>query len=153
MKKFIFQLETFLKISRMEREKAEVALFAVKKKLYEQEQQLILLNKELDDGLLEYEETLQQGTVNVNVLKIYGDFFSWQRYQIDKQKEDIGKTKAEEKQCLETLLKYEKKVKSVEEIRQKRFDEYKLEALAEEQKEIDEIGLQMHIRKALTEDL
>ncbi len=153
MKKFVFQLETFLKISRMEREKAEIALFTVKKKLQEQEQQLMLLNKELDEGLLEYEETLKKGTVNVNVLKIYSDFFSWQRYQIDKQKEDIVKTRVKEKQCLATLLKYEKKVKSVEEIRQKRFEEYKLEALAEEQKEIDEIGLQMHIRKKLTEDL
>ncbi|WP_196594651.1 flagellar export protein FliJ [Pectinatus sottacetonis] len=152
MKKFVFQLETFLKISKIEREKAEIAMAMAVKNFQKQNEIHLSLQKELANSLMEYEQILLKNKVNVNLLQIYGDFFSWKRYQIDLQKTAIKKAEKQQKECLVNLLKHEKQVKSLEQIRQKRFDEYKYEMLAEEQKQIDEIGLQIHMRKIIMEE-
>ncbi|WP_196604741.1 flagellar export protein FliJ [Pectinatus haikarae] len=147
MKKFIFKLEAFLKISVIEREKAEISMAAAVQNLQKQEKFLISLKLEMDSNLKEYEEFLAEKKVNVSMMQMYGNFFSWKRGQINLQKTSVRNAVSKKEQCLQVLLAAQKKVKSLEQLREKRFDEYRYEVFAQEQKQIDEIGLQMHMRR------
>ncbi|WP_196599515.1 flagellar export protein FliJ [Pectinatus frisingensis] len=147
MKKFVFQLETFLKISIIEREKTEVALAAAVQNLIRQKSVQQLLQQELADNLQEYNTLLKGKTVNVGIMQIYNNFFTWKRSQIDLQITAVHQADKKKQDCFRALLRQQKRVKSLEQLRQKRFDEYKYEMLAEEQKQIDEIGLQVHMRR------
>ena len=50
-------------------------------------------------------------------------------------------------QCLQTLAEAEKNYKIVEKFREKKMQNYHIEAMNEEQKLLDEIGLQIYTRK------
>ncbi|MDQ0203780.1 flagellar export protein FliJ [Pectinatus haikarae] len=147
MEKFIFKLEAFLKISVIEREKAEISMAAAVQNLQKQKKILISLKLEMDLNLKEYEKLLAEEKVNVSMMQMYGNFFSWKRGQINLQETSVRNAVSQRKQCLQVLLAAQKKVKSLEQLREKRFDEYRYEVFAQEQKQIDEIGLQMHTRR------
>lgn len=116
--------------------------------LFKQKEVLAALQKEMVKNLHEYEKTLAERKVNAGMLQIYGDFFAWKRRQINLQQTAVRNAAAKREECLANLLNAQKKVESLEQLRQKRFEEYRYEAFAEEQKQIDEIGLQMHMRRA-----
>ena len=54
--------------------------------------------------------------------------------------------KAERQKKLKELLDLMSYLKSIEQLREKRLQEYKDQALHEEQKMLDEIGLQLYMR-------
>ena len=76
----------------------------------------------------------------------YNSFFAWKREQLSIQANAILQTQAEKKKRLKELTAIMNKLKSIEQIRQKRLEEFKKQALQEEQKFLDEVGLQLTIR-------
>lgn len=108
---------------------------------------LLGFKKELQDNTKEYNELLQKSSVNVSMMQLYGNFFTWKRQQINLQQLAVRKAEEEKHKCLLALQEAQKKVESLEKLRQSRFEEYQYEFFAQEQKQIDEIGLQMHMRK------
>ena len=148
MKKFKFQLETLLKVTRMKKEDAEVKFAEVSRRLEEQKEQLHLLINEMEQGQRDYENLSREGTrVNVGKLMSYNRFFAWKREQIEMQQNIILQMKAEKQKKLKILMDVMSYLKSIEQLKERRWQEYQAEALQEEQKMLDEIGLQLTMRR------
>ena len=148
MKKFKFQLETLLKVTRRKKDDAEMAFAEVSRRLEEHRARLQELLQELKEVQQEYAEMTSEGkTVTVGVIVTYNNFFNWKREQIEQQQQLILKTMQERQQKLKKLMELITYLKSIEQLKEKRLREYKAELLAEEQKFLDELGTQLHIRQ------
>lgn len=147
MKKFKFQLETLLKVTRMKKEDAEVKFAEVSRRLEEQRARLTQLLEEMQRGQREYEELSGEGkTLTVGRIMTYNSFFNWKRMQIEEQQKLILKTREEKQRALKELMDVMSYLKSIEQLKEKRLQEYKEQMLFEEQKMLDEIGLQLTMR-------
>lgn len=148
MKKFKFQLETLLKVTRMKKEDAETAFAEASRNLEEGKQALAALLAEMQQGQRDYEALSSEGTrVTVGRLMTFNSFFAWKREQIGMQQNINLQLRGEKQKKLRELMESMSKLKSIEQLREKRFSEYQEEALKEEQKMLDEIGLQLTMRR------
>ena len=77
---------------------------------------------------------------------MYNSFFNWKRTQIEQQQDLILKATQDKQQKLKILMKLMTYLKSIEQLKEKRLNEYNAEVLFEEQKMLDEIGLQLSMR-------
>ena len=147
MKKFRFQLETLLKVTRMKKEKAEVAFAEAVRKLEEARAYQRRLLEEMQQGQHDYEELSKTGTrIKIGRLMSFNRFFAWKRQQIEEQQQVVLRANAERQKRLKVLMEQMSALKSIEKLREKRLAEYKAEVLQEEQKMLDEIGLQLTMR-------
>ena len=146
MKKFRFKLETLLKVTRMNKETAQVALATATKKLEEARSQLQTLLEEMAQGHKDYDELTSKGTITVGTLMTYNSFFNWKRTQIENQQQEIIKCQSERQQRVRELVAIVNKLKSIKQLKEKRLQQYMEELLQEEQKQLDEIGGQLYFR-------
>ncbi len=152
MKKFKFQLETLLKVTRMKKEEAEVALGKASRKLEEARMGLETLLAEMQKGQQDYDALSQEGTrVTIGRLMSFNSFFAWKREQIEMQQNILLQVRGEKQQKLKELMEVLSYLKSIEQLREKRLQEYKEDVLKEEQKMLDEIGLQLTMRRKVGE--
>ena len=148
MKKFKFQLETLLKVTQRKKDEAEMQFAEVTRRLEDQRSQLQNFLRELQEGQAEYANRTSEGkTITIDAIMIYTNFFNWKREQIEQQQKLILRTTQERQQKLKKLMDLITYLKSIEQLKEKRLREYNAEVLAEEQKFLDEIGLQLSIRK------
>lgn len=147
MKKFKFQLETLLNVTRRKKDDAEIKFAEASRKLEECRAKLQVLLRELAEGQHEFAEKTGVGkTITVNVIMMYNSFFNWKRQQIEEQQQIILRATQDKQQKLKILMKLMTYLKSIEQLKEKRRNEYNAELLAEEQKLLDEIGLQLSMR-------
>ena len=147
MKKFKFQLETLLKVTRRKKDDAELKFAEASRYLEECRAKMQALMRELQEVQEEFAEMTGEGkTVKVGVIMTYNSFFNWKRDQIERQQDVILKATQDKQQKLKILMKLMTYLKSIEQLKEKRLNEYKAELLAEEQKTLDEIGLQLSMR-------
>ena len=147
MKKFRFQLETLLKVTRMKKEEAEVAFAEAVRRLEDARAYQRQLLEEMAQGQRDYEELSKEGTrIKIGRLMSFNQFFGWKRQQIEDQQQVSLQANAERQKRLKVLMEHMSALKSIEKLREKRFEEYKAEILQEEQKMLDEIGLQLTMR-------
>ena len=148
MKKFKFQLETLLKVTKRKKDDAEMKFAEASRKLEECRAKLQILLRELQEGQEEFAEKTSEGkTVTVGIIMMYNSFFNWKRTQIEQQQDLILKATQDKQQKLKILMKLMTYLKSIEQLKEKRLNEYNAELLFEEQKMLDEIGLQLSMRK------
>ena len=148
MKKFKFQLETLLKVTKRKKDDAEMKFAEASRKLEEQRAKLQVLLRELAEGQEEFADKTSEGkTVTVGVIMTYNSFFNWKRNQIEQQQDIILKATQDKQQKLKILMQLMTYLKSIEQLKDKRRNEYNAEVLFEEQKMLDEIGLQLSMRK------
>ena len=147
MKKFKFQLETLLKVTQRKKDDAELKFAEVSRRLEDCKKKLEILLKEMKQVQIEYSDMTSEGKrITVGVIISYNSFFNWKKQQIEDQQQLILKTNKERQQKLKTLMDLMTYLKSIEQLKEKRKREYNEEILFEEQKMLDEIGLQLHIR-------
>lgn len=147
MKKFKFQLETLLKVTRRKKDEAEMQFAEVSRRLEEQRAQLQVYLGDLQVGQAEFANRTSAGkTITVDVIITYNNFFNWKREQIEQQQQLILKTMHERQQKLKKLTDLMTYLKSIEQLKEKRLREYNEAALLEEQKFLDELGLQLTMR-------
>ena len=148
MKKFKFQLETLLKVTKRKKDDAEMKFAESSRKLEECRAKLQILLRELAEGQEEFAELTGEGKkVTVDVIMMYNSFFNWKREQIDQQQQLILRATQDKQQKLKILMQLMTYLKSIEQLKEKRRNEYNAELLFEEQKMLDEIGLQLAMRK------
>ena len=148
MKKFKFQLETLLKVTKRKKDDAEMKFAEASRKLEEQRAKLQVLLRELAEGQEEFADKTSEGkTVTVGVIMTYNSFFNWKREQIEQQQDVVLKATQDKQQKLKILMQLMTYLKSIEQLKEKRRNEYNAEVLFEEQKMLDEIGLQLSMRK------
>ena len=149
MKKFKFQLETLLKVTKRKKDDAEMKFAESSRKLEECRAKLQVLLRELAEGQEEFADLTGEGkTVTVDVIMMYNSFFNWKREQIEQQQQLILRATQDKQQKLKILMQVMTYLKSIEQLKEKRRNEYNAELLFEEQKMLDEIGLQLSMRKA-----
>lgn len=132
----------------MQKDRAEVAFAEVSRRLEEERQQLRQYLEEMQQGHKDYDDIIVARRMTVGTLMTYNSFFDWKRRQIEAQQEQIIQTKAEQQKKLRELMEVMNELKSIEQLKEKRRREYIEEMLAEEQKMLDEIGLNLYMRKA-----
>ncbi len=148
MKKFKFQLETLLKVTKRKKDDAEMQFAESSRKLEECRAKLQVLLREMAEGQKEFADMTGEGkTVTIGIIMTYNEFFNWKRNQIEKQQEVILKATQDKQQKLKILMQLMTYLKSIEQLKEKRLNEYNAEVLFEEQKMLDEIGLQLSMRK------
>ena len=153
MKKFKFQLETLLKVTRMKKEEAEVAFAEAVRRLEEARAYQRQLLEEMHQGQQDYERLSREGTrIKIGTLMSFNRFFGWKRQQIEDQQQVILQASAERQKRLKVLMEQMSALKSIEKLKEKRLAEYKAEVLQEEQKMLDEIGLQLTMRNRELEE-
>ena len=150
MKRFKFQLETLLKVTRRKKDEAEQKFAEASRTLEENRERLQMLLREMKRGQDEYAALIhgEGKTVTIGVIMTYNTFFGWKRQQIEKQQRVILECMNEKQKRLRVLMQMMTKLKSIEQLKEKRLKEYNEEALREEQKMLDELGLQMTMRNA-----
>ena len=147
MKKFKFQLETLLKVTRRKKDDAELKFAEASRYLEECRAKMQALMRELQEVQEEFAEMTGEGKkVTIGVIMMYNSFFNWKREQIERQQDVILKATQDKQQKLKILMQLMTYLKSIEQLKEKRLNEYKAEVLAEEQKMLDEIGLQLAMR-------
>ena len=149
MKKFKFQLETLLKVTKRKKDEAELKFAEASRYLEECRAKLQVLLGELAEVQAEFAAKTSAGkTVKVGIIMNYNQFFNWKRDQIEQQQQVIMKATQDKQQKLKALMQIMTYLKSIEQLKEKRLREYNAEILFEEQKMLDEIGLQLHIRQS-----
>lgn len=148
MKKFKFQLETLLKVTKRKKDDAEMQFAESSRKLEEHRARLQVLLREMGEGQKEFADMTAEGKkVTIGVIMTYNEFFNWKREQIERQQQVILKATQDKQQKLKILMQLMTYLKSIEQLKEKRRNEYNAEVLFEEQKLLDEIGLQLSMRK------
>ena len=147
MKKFRFKLETLLKVTRMNKEQAQVALAMATREVEEAREQLSVYLQEMAQGHKAYAELTGAGkTISLGRLMTFNSFFNWKREQIESQQRVIMEKQAVRQKKMHELVAVMNKLKSIEQLKEKRLQQYMAEALQEEQKQLDEIGGQLYFR-------
>lgn len=147
MKKFRFKLETLLKVTRMNKDQAQVELAKATKLLEEARGYLQVLLQEMAQGHKDYAELTGEGKViSLGRLMTFNSFFNWKREQIEAQQQRIIQCQAERQKRMQELVKIMNKLKSIEQLKEKQLKQYMAELLEEEQKQLDEIGGQLYFR-------
>jgi len=148
MKKFKFQLETLLKVTKRKKDDAEMQFAESSRKLEECRARLQILLREMAEGQKEFADMTSEGKkVTIGIIMTYNEFFNWKREQIEQQQQIILKATQDKQQKLKILMQLMTYLKSIEQLKEKRRNEYNAEVLFEEQKLLDEIGLQLSMRK------
>ena len=148
MKKFKFQLETLLRVTRRKKDDAEREFAAASRRLEEAREGLSTLLDEMQRGQRDYDALSQEGVrVTVGRLMTFNSFFAWKREQIEMQQGIVLQMKGEKQKKLQALMEVMSYLKSIEQLKERRYQEYLSEALQEEQKMLDEIGLQLTMRR------
>lgn len=148
MKKFKFQLETLLKVTKRKKDDAEMKFAEASRYLEECRAKLQELLRELKEIQEEFATLTSEGkTITIGRIMVYNQFFNWKRTQIEEQQQVILKATQDKQQKLKALMKIMTYLKSIEQLKEKRLNEYNAEVLFEEQKTLDEIGLQLSMRK------
>lgn len=147
MKKFKFQLAALLKVTKMKKDEAEVAFAKAARKLAEENDKLTVYLQEMQAAHCDYEKLTDGKTIPLGRLMAFNSYFDWKRRQIEAQQQRILEARAEHQKKLKELTAIMNRLKSIEELKKRRYNEYMAEALAEEQKELDEIGLQLFMRR------
>ncbi len=149
MKKFRFKLETLLGVTRRKKEDAERAFAAATRAVEEERARLATYMEEMQKAQREYTEQTKEGKrISVGRLMTYTSYVNWKRRQIEEQQQYILHLQDERQKRLKELLTLMSKLKSIEQLKEKRWKQYQEELLFEENKLLDEIGLQLYMRKA-----
>lgn len=144
MKKFLFKLETLLRLRIQLEKNAQMNLAAAKKRLDTAKIILASIQELEKNAQMEFEEKKNEGKFYVE------DFLGWHKYLRKIEKEAIAQEKIvwdiseQIKSLLKELEVAMKNRKVVEKLKAKKIDDYNQEFLQEEQKMIDEIAVTRH---------
>ena len=145
MKKFKFQLATLLKVSEHKKDQAQI-IFA------EADTKLLVEEEKMEQVLAAYEQCLQdyyevtKKSIGIDELKTYAVYFEKLQNDIKNQQEQVRIAVEDKNCCLNKLEEEISKLKTIEQLKEKKIEEYKTDLLQTEQKELDEIGLQIFKR-------
>ncbi len=148
MKKFRFKLETLLGVTRRKKEDAERRFAEATRALEEARAKLTEYLQDMQKVQAEYAESTKAGKrISVGRVMTFTSYVNWKRQQIEQQ-QVILEAQNMRQQRLKELLEMMSKLKTIEQLKEKRLQQYKDELLFEENKMLDEIGLQLYMRKA-----
>lgn len=145
MKKFKFRLEAVLKVAEIKKEQTEIAFAEATNALLAEQEKLKSYENELAQAMEDYYK-IENKKITIELLTSYNTYFFRLRMQIQSQQTVILEAEKKRQACLEEFRAALNRLKSIEKLKQRRFAEFQEQELAEEQKMLDEIGLQIYTR-------
>jgi flagellar FliJ protein len=146
MQSFKFRLETLLKFRKMQKEQAQIAFWQATNQFRVEKEALTKLEEKLLENI-RLLRTFQQQPLSIETFQSFQYYFDKIKNDISKQTECVIRAEEFRQECLHTLEEAVKNYKVVEKFREKKFQHYQVEAIKEEQKVLDEIGLQLYVRE------
>ena len=146
MKLFHFRLEKLLEFRKMQKEQSQIAFLQATNQLRSEKGLLMELERKLGENIALI-NVRQQQPLTIDVLKSFRYYFDKISFDIVKQKQCVMQAAEQREICLNALSEAEKNHKIVEKFREKKLQHYQIEAMNEEQKNLDEIGLQIYTRE------
>lgn len=146
MKSFKFRLESLLKFRKMQKEQAQISFWQATNQFRIEKEELARLEEEIlkNMSLL---RTSQQELLSIETFKSYQYYFDKMKKEIRQQEQSVKLADEYRHKCLSSLEDAVKGHKVVEKFREKKLQNYQVELLREEQKILDEIGLQLYVRE------
>jgi len=146
MKRFHFRLEKLLEIRKMQKEQSQITFLQATNQLRSEKELLTELEGKLAENIALI-NIRQQQPLTIEIFKSFRYYFDKISADIVKQKQCIIQAIEHRETCLHALAEAEKNHKIVEKFREKKLQNYQIDALNEEQKSMDEIGLQIYTRE------
>nr|WP_320145451.1 flagellar FliJ family protein [uncultured Anaeromusa sp.] len=147
MKRFRFRLEVLLGVRRRKCDEAKLALAEASRRVQETVDFLHKLWGERTEAIAWFTAQQSKGQLTAAMLPLYD---AYQIASYNREKELIAEKEARELARQECLLKLEeavKQLKAVETLKETQYQQYAYESLLEEQKILDEIGMQLYLRE------
>ena len=145
MKQFKFQLETLLRMRRLQQEEAQMRLVQATSRYQTELTALEGLENEQKMQLAQFRAE-QSKRQTIDTLKNYYFYFDKLNVSITVQQEQVEAADQQRCQCLTELAAATTRLKLVEKLKEKRLAEYKAEMLQQDQKLLDELGMQVFMR-------
>lgn len=143
LKRFRFRLEALLNFRKMQKEQAQAQYAAASNRLQMEQQVLVELRQRLSAGFTFLRENLQ---IRICIDTLCNGYIDRLKENIELQQEKIRQAENRRLECLKALQDAESNLTIIEKLRDKRVEQYRNEVLRDEQKLIDEIGMQMYVR-------
>lgn len=145
MQRFQFRLEALLKYRKLQTDQAQAELGQA---TVEWQNQLTALNTlfNKNEQLADHLRDIQQSSILVDDLISCHEYGQLLKSKIDQQIETVRIAEQFCDNCRQRLSESLKRQKLVDKIKEKRWTQFNEELLRQEQKELDEIGLQLHVR-------
>ncbi|SFL72109.1 flagellar export protein FliJ [Pelosinus propionicus] len=146
MKSFKFRLETLLKFRKMQKEQAQILFWQATNQFRIEKEKLSNLEEDVlrNMNLL---RNFQQTLLSIETFKSFQHYFDKMKTEIQQQKDSVKRADEYRLECLKKLEDAVKGHTIVEKFREKKIQDYQAELLKEEQKILDEIGLQLYVRE------
>lgn len=145
MQRFRFRLEALLNYRKLLTDQTQAELGRAVSTWQYEVGRLESLNLE-NDQLHSRLRLLQQKSVAVDELMFCYSYSERLRQSISDQEDAVMRAENYRDECRDRLAEALKGQKLVEKIKEKKLTQYQEELLSQEQKELDEIGLQLYVR-------
>ncbi len=145
MRPFQFRLETLLKFRHMQEEQAQIRLAEATARYVAERDALTALQSSLTGHMDNFRNQLSE-PITVAILKVLRDYADKLKGDISAQALKVEAADHSRRECIAALEEAAKARKLVEKLREKKLAQYQAEALLEEQKLLDELGLQAFSR-------
>jgi len=146
MKKFKFRLDTLIKVRQMKKEQAEIDFAAATTKYLCEKRKFEDLETRLKDGMDSF-DILRNELICIERVKTHHYYLTKIKNELSIQKECVHSAEQKQTESLKVLDAAMKNLKIIEELRTKRFEQFKLEALRDEQQYLDDLGIQVYARQ------
>lgn len=146
MQSFKFSLEALLNFRKMRKEQVQIIFWQATNQYSIEKEKLTGMKGKLLENL-SLLRTLQQQPLSIEKFQSFQYYFDKIKKDISKQQECVMRAEEYRQQCLHDLEEAVKNHKLVEKFREKKFQNYQVEVIKEEQKMLDEIGLQLYVRE------
>lgn len=144
MRRFKFRLETNLKVvqiredkQRQELQQIQLSLQQAKERLQQMEQQYRGLEQEIRE--------ISAKKLDLELLRLFRDYLGVVNRLIKQQWMLVRELEAELNVCREKLKKLLMERKLLERLKSRRWSQYQYETLVEEQKQVDEMGINQYL--------
>ncbi|MDR3348041.1 MAG: flagellar export protein FliJ [Acidaminococcales bacterium] len=147
MKPFVFKLETLLAIRQRREDEANIVLAQARARLKAARDFLDELNGRRRAAVDEFKAQREKREVLVAQLQLWHKFLDFMDKEIKKQEDAVEQLAREVADALKAAEKAMKDRKSVEKLRERRFEQYKIQLQLAEQKILDEIAITRYRRQ------
>lgn len=137
---FYFKLQTLLDYKK-QLEKKQTLEFATIKRCLDHEKEALKKVKQARTDLTAKLEKMGKGALCTADISVYLSYIHHMKEREDRQKEVVGKIEKELEAQRRKLINASRKRKIIETVRDKKLEEYRLDLICREQKELDEAGV------------
>jgi flagellar FliJ protein len=130
----------------MQKEQAQITFWQATNQFRIEKEELSRLQGKLLENI-SLLRTFQQQLLSIETFKSFQFYFDKMKKEIHKQEDAVRRADEYKQQCLNILEEAVRNHKVVEKFREKKFQNYQVELIREEQKMLDEIGLQLYVRE------